>query len=231
MNKSFFQTRDKLEIYFDKTASQAWERLTSDLPVSGIRKSVRNGRNQMREILLSSLPKDLGGMRILDAGCGTGQLTCELARRGANVLATDISKTLIEIAKDRLPPDHSKKVQFKVGDMMDPKNGDFDYVVAMDSLIHYPKTDILSTLINFSQRTSIGVSFTLIPTNLILWLKLSLGKLLPKSDRSPQICPVNSKEFIKELGTILKLEQLGLVNSSGVISTGFYTSEAMVITK
>jgi SAM-dependent methyltransferase len=75
--------RNRLETYFDRTASQTWARLTSDAPVSGIRATVRAGRNRMRETLLSWLPADMTGLRLLDAGCGTGALAVEAARRGA----------------------------------------------------------------------------------------------------------------------------------------------------
>ena len=40
---SYQQSRTRLETYFDKTARKAWEDLTSDVPVSGIRATVRKG--------------------------------------------------------------------------------------------------------------------------------------------------------------------------------------------
>jgi magnesium-protoporphyrin O-methyltransferase len=64
--------RSELLNYFDRTAADAWAKLTSDVPVSGIRATVRAGRDQMRQILLDRLPIDLTGRRVLDAGCGTG---------------------------------------------------------------------------------------------------------------------------------------------------------------
>ena len=83
--------RGELHEYFDRTAIRAWERLTSDAPVSGIRATVRAGRDAMRATLLSWLPADLSGKRLLDAGCGTGALAVEAAKRGAEVLAVDIA--------------------------------------------------------------------------------------------------------------------------------------------
>ena len=94
--------RGELLDYFDRTALQAWERLTSDAPVSSIRATVRAGRDAMRSTLLSWLPADLTGCRLLDAGCGTGALAIEAARRGAKVVAVDIAPGLIEIAKQRV---------------------------------------------------------------------------------------------------------------------------------
>ena len=76
------QRRGQIETYFERTAVQAWARLTSDAPVSGVRAKVRAGRDEMRSTLLGWLPADLTGRRLLDAGCGTGALAVEAARRG-----------------------------------------------------------------------------------------------------------------------------------------------------
>ena len=95
MSSTYQQRRNEIEHYFDRTAAQAWSRLTSDAPVSGIRATVRAGRDRMRATLLSHLPEDLRGCRLLDAGCGTGTLAVEAARRGADVVAIDLSPTLV----------------------------------------------------------------------------------------------------------------------------------------
>ncbi|MEL6296919.1 MAG: magnesium protoporphyrin IX methyltransferase, partial [Pseudomonadota bacterium] len=80
------QTRARVETYFDQTATKTWERLTSDAPVSRVRETVRVGRERMRNLMLSRLPDDLRGARVLDAGCGPGMATIELAKRGAQVV-------------------------------------------------------------------------------------------------------------------------------------------------
>ncbi|MGH8335508.1 MAG: methyltransferase domain-containing protein, partial [Gammaproteobacteria bacterium] len=100
---SYQQSRTRLETYFDKTARKAWEDLTSDGPVSGIRATVRKGRDEMRNLLLSTLPSDMHGMRLLDAGCGTGALAITAAQRGADVVAIDVSHGLIDVAQKRAP--------------------------------------------------------------------------------------------------------------------------------
>jgi magnesium-protoporphyrin O-methyltransferase len=87
---SYDQTLARVETYFDRTATRAWEALTSDAPVSKIRQTVREGRDAMRAQMLARLPEDLRGARILDAGCGAGQMTADLAARGADVVAVDI---------------------------------------------------------------------------------------------------------------------------------------------
>jgi tRNA (mo5U34)-methyltransferase len=46
-------------------------------------------------ILQKAIPEDLRGMRILDIGCAEGFFALELARRGADVVAVDVSPKMI----------------------------------------------------------------------------------------------------------------------------------------
>lgn len=46
------------------------------------------------------MPSDLNGLHVLDLGCGWGQLSRELAGRGAAVTAVDLSGKLLERARD-----------------------------------------------------------------------------------------------------------------------------------
>src|ERR1700742_3375935 len=102
---SYLERRGELETYFDRTAVDAWARLTSDASVGRIRATVRAGRDEMRNTLLSWLPADMSGARVLAAGCGTGALSIEVARRGARVVAIDLSPKLVSVARERMPPD------------------------------------------------------------------------------------------------------------------------------
>ena len=87
---TYLERREQLETYFDRTAVDAWSRMTSNAPLGRIRTTVREGREQMRNLLLSWLPDDLSGRRVLDAGCGTGLFAVEAAQRGAEVVAVDL---------------------------------------------------------------------------------------------------------------------------------------------
>ncbi len=226
MDQSFVKTRDRLETYFDQTALKAWEVLTSDTPVSRVRAKVRAGRDKMRNTLLRSLPNDLNGARILDAGCGTGQISCELAQRGAEVLGVDISASLIQIAKNRISIQLKDKVEFKVGDMLAKENGSFDYVVAMDSLIHYQKRDIVEALDTLGKRTRNSVLFTIAPNTLFLSTMLILGKAWPNSDRSPQIVPTSLKSLMLEFEKcqVPDKKKLSIIER---VKASFYVSEAL----
>jgi magnesium-protoporphyrin O-methyltransferase len=99
---NYQERRGQLQTYFDRTAVDAWARLTSTAPVSRIRATVRAGRDEMRSTLLGFLPDDLSGKTLLDAGCGTGALSVEAAKRGADVVAVDLSPTLVKLGGERL---------------------------------------------------------------------------------------------------------------------------------
>lgn len=211
-------TRDRVETYFDRTATRTWERLTSDAPVSRIRQTVREGRDRMRALMLGQLRKDLRGVRILDAGCGTGMMTEELARRGATVTAADISPKLVGIARDRLPPSLRQNVTFHAGDMTDPALGAFDAVMAMDSLIYYGAEDIGRTLKSLGTRTG-QVVFTVAPRTALLMAMWHAGKLFPRSDRSPVMIPHGLKDLTRATGPGL--------SRVGRVARGFYISDCL----
>lgn len=228
---SYQQRRNQIEAYFDRTAAKAWERLTSDAPVSGIRATVRAGRERMRETMLSWLPHDLSGCRLLDAGCGTGALAIEAARRGAHVVGVDLSPTLIGIAKERAPRDlRPGFVEFLSGDMLDASLGRFDFVVAMDSLIHYRAGDVVRVLGTLAGRTNSTMLFTFAPRTPALAAMHMAGRLFPKSDRAPAIEPVSQAALTKLIlaEPALKGWQPGRTQR---IASGFYTSQAMEIVR
>lgn len=219
---AYDRTLSRVETYFDQTATKTWERLTSDAPVSRVRETVRAGRDRMRETMLNTLG-DLRGKRILDAGCGAGQMTHELALRGAEVVAVDISPSLVEIARKRLPDALSHQVTFHAGDMLDPALGDFDHVVAMDSLIYYDAADINRSISTLFQRTSCKIVFTVAPRTPFLMAFFGMGKLFPRRDRSPVMIPHAPKKLARLVD--------GNLRSVARISSGFYISECLEVTK
>lgn len=226
---TYDKRKGELETYFDRTAVDAWARLTSDAPVSGIRATVRAGRDAMRSRLLTWLPEDLRGFRLLDAGCGTGALAVEAARRGADVVAIDISATLIGLAKDRSPRDlGAGSIDFRVGDMLDPDLGRFDGMVAMDSLIHYDTADIARALAGMAERVRGPMLVTIAPKTPFLTAMHMAGRLFPRGDRAPAIVPVSAARLGKEMTRHLPLAGRGIQETHRV-SRGFYISEALRI--
>ena len=221
---AYDQTRARVETYFDQTATKTWERLTSDAPVSRVRETVRVGRDRMRALMLSRLPDDLRGARVLDAGCGPGMATIELAKRGAAVVAADISPQLIDIAQLRLPYDLQGQVTFHAGDMLDPKLGRFDAVIAMDSLIYYTAEDIGDALTRLEPRVSGPIVFTVAPRTPALMAMWYAGKAFPRSDRSPVMIPHAHAPLAKAAKAAGVRRMLRPVDR---VTSGFYISEAM----
>ncbi len=226
MLDSYSQRRSEIETYFDRTAAEAWSRLTSTAPVSGIRATVRAGRDRMRATLLSQLPEDLRGCRLLDAGCGTGALAVEAAKRGADVVAIDLSPTLINLAKERVPEKLGLgSIHFHAGDMLDKRFGSFDHIVAMDSLIHYSLADMTIMLGRLAAMAHAGLHFTYAPRTTALAAMHTVGKLFPRGDRSPAIVPhsdVKLHRAIQESADLIGWHP----GRNARITSGFYISHA-----
>lgn len=212
-------TRARVEDYFDRTATQVWERLTSDAPVSRVRQTVREGRDRMRAAMLARLPEDLGGARILDAGCGPGMLTAELAARGADVVAADIAPQLLAIAEARLAPACRPRVTFHAGDMTDAALGSFDAVIAMDSLIYYGEDDLLAALQKLAARSPLVV-FTVAPRTPLLTLMHGAGKLFPRADRSPVMVPQAHRRLARRMAGLAHVTR---------VARGFYISDCLEV--
>jgi len=234
---SYTQRIGEIEHYFDRTALDAWKKLTGDQPVSGIRATVREGRENMRSTLASWLPQDLTGWRILDAGCGSGVLSFELMDRGADVVGIDLSAQMVSFARQRAaekqalaPSPLAGSVTFKSGDMLDPHLGHFDAVCAMDVLIHYAPEDAKRVLEQLAGRTRNSLLFTLAPSSSLLKAMLMIGKAFPRADRAPAIYPANPARLVQQL--VQQPHMTGWhAGRSHRVSVGFYTSQAMEVVR
>ncbi len=234
--EAYLQRRGQIEDYFDRTAVKAWEQLTSTAPVGRIRATVRAGRDRMRGQLLAWLPEDLSGKRILDAGCGTGALALEAARRGAEVVAIDLSPSLVDVARRRTVDMHGDesasalggRIEWRSGDMLDAALGEFDHVVGMDSLIHYDEADMVRVLAAWAPRVRGSMLITFAPRNPLLVAMRAVGGLFPRSNRAPWIEPVAEKSL--RLGITAGVPGWTAARTQRVAS-GFYTSQALELVR
>ena len=74
-----------------------------------------------------------GSRRILDAGCGTGRVAVELARRGHDVVGVDVDPVMLAAARAKAP-----HLTWTAADLSDPGldvGGPFDIVVAAGNVM------------------------------------------------------------------------------------------------
>ena len=186
----------------------------------------------MRATLLSWLPPDLTGRRVLDAGCGTGALAVEAAKRGAHVVAIDLSSKLVDLARQRAPQSlpNGGSLDFRSGDMLDDKLGHFDHVVAMDSIIHYETEDAVAALSRLAARCSTSIAFTFAPRTPLLATLITVGRMFPRKDRAPWLEPMAKEKLLHRMrgDSVLAGWQHSREQR---VSSGFYKSQAMEWTK
>ncbi len=111
------------------------ERIDDGRPASYLEHNARLGRERLRARILEWLAP-LAGLRVLDAGCGTGLLAERLAAAGARVSGVDLVPRWIERARER-----AGGVSWVAGNLLDELaragDGAFDAVVLSEVLEDY----------------------------------------------------------------------------------------------
>jgi SAM-dependent methyltransferase len=90
------------------------------------------------------------GAEILDAGCGTGRYSIELARRGYTVNGIDLSPELVEIAKQSIR-EPAGSVSFAVGDIL---------VLPRNRYAGILCRGVLNDIVEDNQRDSVFAAFS-----------------------------------------------------------------------
>lgn len=80
---------------------------------------------------------DLGGQKVLDAGCGTGRIAVELARRGRSVVGTDLDADMLAYARRKPEP-----VRWEQGNLATIDCGEvFDTVLMAGNILVFAKAE------------------------------------------------------------------------------------------
>jgi SAM-dependent methyltransferase len=81
----------------------------------------------------AALVRSYAPRTVLDAGCGTGRVAVELARRGVDVVGVDSDPDMIDIARDKAPD-----LRWLVADLADLNLTDrFDVVLLAGNVVPY----------------------------------------------------------------------------------------------
>lgn len=82
----------------------------------------------------------LDGKRLLDVGCGTGKSFLPMLRRGYEIVACDLSPSMVEAARRALPDGADAEVVVADARAL-PRLGSFDLVTCLDDALNYLLSD------------------------------------------------------------------------------------------
>jgi 2-polyprenyl-3-methyl-5-hydroxy-6-metoxy-1,4-benzoquinol methylase len=132
---------------YDATRSQIGDGPAAVQPtVEAIRRRYRDNRDWQlfpKEYMFHFIAKDgAGGKRVLDLGCGTGEISTQLAFLGARVVGIDVDPGLIEVSQRRAELDDvADRCEFLLGDLPSliagGRLGRFDHIVCYAVLHHF----------------------------------------------------------------------------------------------
>ena len=113
--------------------------------------------------ILARLEKHFGSLRrdrALDHGCGVGRLTLPLADEFSNVLALDISPSMLAEARANARDFAAANVEFELADDgLSNASGEFDFVNSYITLQHIPVTRGLAILSRLIEKVRPGGGF------------------------------------------------------------------------
>ena len=100
--------------------------------------------NRYRQTFETLLYREAPGKRILEIGCGTGELSARLADAGAiSVFGADISHRFITTAQELF---HRSNCSFAVTDVSQPVEGSYDLIFGRAVLHHLDYQEVMSRL-------------------------------------------------------------------------------------
>lgn len=87
-----------------------------------------------KNVVISNLPKNREGIKVLDAGAGSGRFTIELAKRGFDVVACDCSSAMLDVIRlktEKLGLENSVVLSKQDVTNLTFGDDDFDFVCCM----------------------------------------------------------------------------------------------------
>ncbi|PDV98937.1 magnesium protoporphyrin IX methyltransferase [Candidatus Chloroploca asiatica] len=179
----------QLRQYFNGVGFERWSAIYGQAELSPIRRSIRQGHTTM--LAVASQWLDATAMSAdataLDAGCGTGLFTLELARRGFQVTATDLAPQMVAAtAEAAAQAGLAEQVTTRVADVEELQER-YDVVACFDVLIHYPAQPFALMLAQLSNCCEQTLLFTYAPHSTLLAALHRVGGFFPRSQRRTTI--------------------------------------------
>lgn len=223
MNQRVFDVqhhKDFLRSYFNGEGFERWSAIYGHGDgLTAIRRSIREGHTKMLDQASAWLAENnlRHGASVLDAGCGTGLFSLQLARRGFQVTAIDIAPQMVRSASQQAHEEGlGERIRFVAGDI-EVVGGSYDAVVCFDVLIHYPEPAFAQLCTRLAQASRGSLIITYAPYNRLLAAKHWVGGHFPRGDRRTTIAMIPD-DFVRQT-----LESVGMrVHRSRRISHGFY---------
>lgn len=102
--------------------------------------------------------ESLAGKKVLDIGCGAGQITDYLTQRGIGAIGIDFSEELLKIAKQNFP--NSK---FILADICDyEQENQVDGIITKDMLFHLSDENLIQVLQKFRRMLKLNGNLCII---------------------------------------------------------------------
>jgi magnesium-protoporphyrin O-methyltransferase len=170
------ETAKRVHKYFETSGFSRWSAIYGSGDIPPIWKVIRDGHQRTVDKVVEWVTAERLHTA-LDAGCGTGSLSVNLADHGFEVDAFDVSAPMVHFAK-YINSGRTKGLapQFMVGDIaaLAGEEKTYDLVCCLDVLFHYPYeevSDMLRRLTSLSSRKVVA-SFALRTAANDFWMKV-----------------------------------------------------------
>lgn len=129
---------------------------------------------------------DLRGLSVLDYGCGAGEGAVYLAKRGAKVVAIDVSQKMLEAAQ-RLAQHHGVQIETRrvEGDEIPAADDEFDRVYGNGVLHHTTLDTAIPELARIMKPSGVGCFIEPLPSNPLINVYRKIASKVRTPDEKP----------------------------------------------